>query len=27
LRVVGIVLFGVATALRFFKKRDPDGSA
>jgi hypothetical protein len=26
LRVVGIVLFGIATALRFFKKRDPDGS-
>jgi hypothetical protein len=26
LRVVGIVLFGVATALRFFKKRDPGGS-
>jgi hypothetical protein len=24
LRVIGIVLFAVATALRFLKKRDPD---
>jgi len=23
LRAIGIVLFGVATVLRFFKKRDP----